>query len=55
MHGIGERGEDSFDEGERPAGPLQHALGAVAILDVGGMHIDREQAAGRVGEVVRFV
>jgi hypothetical protein len=45
MHGIAERGEDGLDEGERPAGPLQHALGAVAILDIGGMDLDREQSA----------
>ncbi|MFT4793139.1 MAG: hypothetical protein ACJAVR_002597 [Paracoccaceae bacterium] len=48
MHGIAERGEDSLDEGERPAGPLQHSLGAVAILDVGGVNLDRERSAVRV-------
>ena len=52
MHGIAERGEDDLDEGERPAGPLQHVLGAVAVLNVGGMDLDREQAAARVGHDV---
>jgi hypothetical protein len=50
MHGIAERGEDGLDEGERPAGPLQHALGAVAILNIGGMHLDREQSAVGVSQ-----
>jgi hypothetical protein len=52
MHGIAERGEDGLNEGERPAGPLQHALGAVAVLNVGGINPDREQAAVRVGHDV---
>jgi hypothetical protein len=50
MHGIAERGEDGLHEGERPAGPLQHALCAVAVLNVGGMDPDRKQAAVRVGQ-----
>jgi hypothetical protein len=50
MHGIAERGEDGLDEGERPAGSLQHALGAVAILDIGGMDLDREQSAVGVSQ-----
>jgi hypothetical protein len=48
--GVGAVGEDGLDEGERPAGPLQHAFGAVAILDVGGVNLDREQAAVRVSQ-----
>jgi hypothetical protein len=52
MHGIAERGEDSLDEGERPAGSFQHALGAVAILDIGGVNLDREQSAVGVSQDV---
>ncbi len=45
MHGIAERGEDGLYEGERPAGPLQHALGAVPALDTGGTDLDRDHSA----------
>lgn len=50
--GIAAVGEDMLDEGEPGAGALQHALGAVAILDIGGVDLDREQAAIGVGQDV---
>jgi hypothetical protein len=48
--GVGAIREHGLHEGKRPAGPLQHALGAVAILDVGGVDLDREQSAVGVGQ-----
>jgi hypothetical protein len=48
--GVGAIREHGLHEGKRPAGPLQHAFGAVAILDVGGVNLDREQAAVRVSQ-----
>lgn len=50
--GIATVREDGLHEGERPAGAFQHALRAIAILDVGGMDLDREQAAVGVGQDV---
>ena len=38
------------DEGKPGAGSLQHALGAVAILNVGGVNLDRQQAPIGVGQ-----
>jgi hypothetical protein len=39
-----------FDEGIPGAGGFQHELAAVAILDVGGMNPDGEEAAVGVGQ-----
>ena len=47
--GVTAVGEHALDEGEGPAGQRQHALRAVAVLDVGGVDLDGEQAAVRVG------
>lgn len=43
--GIAAVREDGLHEGERSARPAQHALCAVAVLNVGGVDLDREQAA----------
>jgi hypothetical protein len=45
-------GEDMLDEGEAPSGPLQYALRAVAVLEVGSMDLDYEQPAVGVGQNV---
>jgi hypothetical protein len=50
--GVGAIREHGLHEGKRPAGPLQHALGAVAILDVGGVDLDCEQSAVGVSQGV---
>jgi hypothetical protein len=42
--------EYCLDEGERPAVPCQHSLGAVAVLNVGGVNLDWEQAAVGVSQ-----
>jgi hypothetical protein len=43
-----------FHEGIPGAGGFQHELAAVAILDVGGMNSDSEEAAVGVGQDVAF-
>lgn len=48
--GIAAVGADPLDEGEAAPGPLQHAFRAVAVLDVGGMDLDRQQTAVGVGQ-----
>jgi hypothetical protein len=45
-------GEDLLDEGKGAAGSLQDAAGAVAVLDVGAMDLDGQQAAVGVGQDV---
>lgn len=50
--GIAGIGEDGFHERKTGAGPFQHALGAIAILNVGGVDLDREQAPVGVGQDV---
>jgi hypothetical protein len=41
-----------LDKWKVRAGSLQHALRAVTILNVGGMDLDGQQAAVRVGQDV---
>src|SRR5690606_8506743 len=50
--GVAAIGVDLLDEGEAGARALQHALGAVAVLNVGGMDFDREQPTVGVGHDV---
>lgn len=45
LPGIPAVGEDILDEGEPAPGSLQHALRSLAVLDVGAVDLDREQAA----------
>ena len=47
--GVAAVSEDRLDEGEGAARQAQHALGAVAILNVGGVDFDGQQAAVGVG------
>jgi hypothetical protein len=44
--------DDALDDGEQPARLPQQWLGAVPVLDVGGMHDHREQHADGVGQQV---
>ncbi len=48
--GISAVREDVLDEREPGAGSFQDALGAVAILNVGGMDLDGEKATVGVGQ-----
>ncbi len=48
--GIAAIGEDAGHEGIAPARCLEHLPGPVAVLDVGGMHLDGEQATIGVGQ-----
>jgi hypothetical protein len=41
-----------LNEGKARAGALQDALGSVPVLDVGPMHLDREEPPVRVGQDV---
>lgn len=50
--GIAAVREDGFNEGKAGAGPLQHSLRAIAVLDVCSVRHDREQAAVGVGQNV---
>ena len=50
--GVAAVGEDRLDQGEGAAREAQDALGAVAVLDVGGMDLDGQQAAVGVGQDV---
>lgn len=52
--GIAAVREDGFHEGKAGAGPLQHTLGAVAVLNVGSVDLDRQQTAVGVGQDVAF-
>ena len=52
--GVAAVGKGMFDEGIPGAGGFQHELAAVAILDVGGMDPDGEEAAVGVGQDVAF-
>jgi hypothetical protein len=45
LAGIAAVCEDALDEGKAPPGSLQHALCSVAILNIGAVHLDREQPA----------
>lgn len=45
LAGVATVGENAFDERKPPPGALQHALGPVAILDVGAVNLDCEQPA----------
>ena len=44
--------EDTFDEWETTSGFLQHALATVAVLDIGAVDLDRQQAPIGVGQDV---
>jgi hypothetical protein len=44
--------EDMLNEREPRAGAFQDTFGAVAVLNVGGMDLDRKQATVRVGQDV---
>jgi hypothetical protein len=46
--------EDALHEGKAPPGPLQNAFRPVAVLDVGAVDLDREQAAVGVGQDMPF-
>lgn len=48
--GIAAIGEDVLYEGEPCARAFQHALCAVAVLNVGGMDLDCEQTAVGIGQ-----
>ena len=48
--GVAAVGVDPLDEGKAAPGPLQHAFCAVAVLNVGGMDLDRQQATVGVGQ-----
>ena len=50
--GIAAIGEDLLHEGKGASGSLQHAAGPVAVLNVGGVDLDRQQAAVGVGQDV---
>lgn len=50
--GISAIGQSVFDEGVAGTGGLQHRLAAIAVLDGGGMDLDREQPAVGVGQDV---
>lgn len=50
LAGIAAVREDAFDEGEALPGSFQHALRPVAILDVGAVNLNGEQAAVGVGQ-----
>ena len=50
--GIAAVRKDGFHERKAGAGAFQHALGAVAILNVGGVDLNRERAAVGVGQDV---
>ena len=50
--GVAAVGEDLLDEGKGSSGSLQDAAGAVTVLDIGGMDLDRQQTAIGVGQDV---
>ena len=50
LAGIAAVREDALDEGEALPGSFQHALRPVAILDVGAVNLNGEQAAVGVGQ-----
>lgn len=50
--GIAAVRKDGLHERKTGAGSLQNALGVVAILNVGGVDLNREQAAVGVGQDV---
>jgi hypothetical protein len=50
--GVAAIREDGLHEGERSPRAFQHALRAVAVLDVGRVDFDCEQAAVGVGQDV---
>jgi hypothetical protein len=50
--GIAAIGEDAGDEGEALAGALERQLGAVTVLDIGGMDANRREPAVGVGQDV---
>jgi hypothetical protein len=50
--GVSAVGIDVLDERKAGAGATQDALGAVAVLDIGGVDLDGEQAAVGIGQDV---
>ena len=50
--GIAAVGDNALDEREAPPRLSQQCLGAVAVLDVGGVHVDVQEEALRVDEDV---
>ena len=52
LAGIAAIGEDRAHKAPEAARGAQQRLGAVAILDAGGLHLDREQAPISVGQNV---
>lgn len=50
--GVAAIGDDALDEREAPPRLAQQRLGAIAILDIGGMDVDVQQQALRVDEDV---
>ena len=50
--GVPAIGIDPFDEGEAWTGAAEHALGAVAVLNIGRVDLDRQQAPVGVGQDV---
>jgi len=50
--GIAAIGIDALDEGKARPGPAEDALGAIAVLHVGGMDFGCQQAAVGVGQDV---
>ncbi len=52
--GIAAVGEGAFDEWEAGSRGLEDALGAVAVLDIGGVDLNGEQASVGVGQNVAF-
>ncbi len=54
LSAIAAVGEDALDEGEAGAGAPQHALRAIAVLDVGAMDLDRQESPVGVGQNMPF-
>jgi len=52
LAGISTVGEHGLDEGPEAARGAQQRLGAIAVLDAAGMHLNREQATVGVGQDV---
>ena len=52
--GIAAVGEGAYDEWEAGTRGLEDALGAVAVLDTGGVDLNGEQASVGVGQNVAF-
>jgi hypothetical protein len=52
LSGVAAVGEHGAHEAPATAGGASQRLGAVAVLDAGGLYLDREQAAIGVGQDV---